>query len=82
MKPAIMSVLTLGFIYTFKAFDLQFVMTAGGPLSSTEVLGTFAYTLSFTQYEFSKGSATAMVLFFCLLIIGIFYMRMIAKEDD
>lgn len=82
MKPAIMSVLTLGFIYTFKAFDLQFVMTAGGPLSSTEVLGTFAYTLSFTQYEFSKGSATAMVLFFCLLIIGIFYMRMIAKEDE
>ena len=82
MKPAIMSVLTLGFIYTFKAFDLQFVMTAGGPLSSTEVLGTFAYTLSFTQYEFSKGSATAMVLFVCLLIVGIFYMRMIAKEDD
>ena len=82
MKPAIASVLTLGFIYTFKAFDLQFVMTAGGPLSSTEVLGTFAYTLSFTQYEFSKGSATAMVLFVCLLIVGIFYMRMIAKEDD
>lgn len=82
MKPAIASVLTLGFIYTFKAFDLQFVMTSGGPLSSTEVLGTFAYTLSFTQYEFSKGSAAAMVLFVCLFIVGIFYMRMIAKEDD
>lgn len=82
MKPAILSVLMLGFIYTFKAFDLMFVMTAGGPLNSTDVLGTYAYTLSFTQYEFSKGSAAALVLFCCLFIIGLFYLRLIAKEED
>ena len=82
MKPAIMSVLMLGFIYTFKAFDLMFVMTSGGPLNATDVLGTYSYTLSFKQYEFSMGSATAMVLFCCLFVIGLFYLRMIAKEDD
>lgn len=82
MKPAIASVLMLGFIYTFKAFDLQFVMTSGGPLNATDVLGTYSYTLSFTQYEFSKGSAAAIVLFCCLFIIGLFYLRMISKEDD
>lgn len=82
MKPAIASVLMLGFIYTFKAFDLMFVMTKGGPLNSTDVLGTYSYTLSFTQYEFSLGSATAIILFCCLFIIGLFYLRMISKEDD
>ncbi len=82
MKPAIMSVLMLGFIYTFKAFDLMFVMTSGGPLNATDVLGTYSYTLSFKQYEFSMGSATAMVLFCCLFVIGLFYLRMISKEDD
>lgn len=82
MKPAILSVLMLGFIYTFKAFDLMFVMTAGGPLNSTDVLGTYSYTLSFTQYEFSKGAASAMILFGCLFIIGLFYLRLTAKEDD
>ena len=82
MKPAILSVLMLGFIYTFKAFDLMFVMTAGGPLNSTYVLGTYSYTLSFTQYEFSKGAASAMILFCCLFIIGLFYLRLTAKEDD
>lgn len=82
MKPAIASVLMLGFIYTFKAFDLQFVMTSGGPLNATDVLGTYAYTLSFTQYEFSKGSAAAIVLFCCLFVVGLFYLRMISKEDD
>lgn len=82
MKPAIASVLMLGFIYTFKAFDLMFVMTSGGPLNATDVLGTYSYQLSFTQYEFSKGSATALVLFCCLFIVGLFYLRIIAKEDD
>ncbi|MBS6677818.1 MAG: sugar ABC transporter permease [Clostridiales bacterium] len=82
MKPAIMSVLMLGFIYTFKAFDLMFTMTSGGPLNATDVLGTYSYNLSFRQYEFSLGSATAMVLFCCLFIIGLFYLRMISKEDE
>ena len=82
VRPAIVAVLMLGFIYTFKAFDLQFVMTSGGPLNATDVLGTYSYQLSFTQYEFSKGSASAIILFCCLFVVGLFYLRMIAKEDD
>lgn len=82
MRPAILSVLMLGFIYTFKAFDLIFVMTSGGPLNSTDVLGTYSYTLSFTQYEFSLGAAAAIVLFCCLFVIGLFYLRLISREED
>lgn len=82
MKPAMLSVLMLGFIYTFKAFDLMFIMTAGGPFNSTDVLGTYAYSKAFTQYEFSQGSAIAMTLFVCLFLVGIFYLRLLSKEDD
>ncbi len=82
MKGSIFSVLMLGFIYTFRAFDLMYIMTSGGPLNSTDVLGTYSYTLSFTQFEFSKGSAVAMVLFACLFIVGLFYLRLLSKEDD
>ncbi len=71
MKGSILSVLMLGFIYTFRAFDLMYIMTAGGPLNQTDVLGTYAYSLSFTKYEFSMGAAAAMVLFVILFIIGI-----------
>lgn len=82
MKPAMLSVLMLGFIYTFKAFDLMFIMTSGGPFNSTDVLGTYAYSKAFTQYEFSKGSAIAMILFVCLFLVGIFYLKLLNKEDD
>ena len=43
------------------------------------MLATYSYTLSFTQYQFSKGSAVAVVLFLCLLIVGLFYLRLIVK---
>ena len=82
VRPAIVAVLMLGFIYTFKAFDLMFVMTSGGPLNATDVLGTYSYQLSFTQYEFSKGSASAIILFLCLFLVGLLYLRMVSKEDD
>lgn len=82
MKGSMLAVLMLGFIYTFRAFDLMYIMTAGGPLNSTDVLGTYSYMLSFTQFQFSKGSAVAMVLFVCLFVVGLFYLKLLSKEDD
>lgn len=77
-----MLILMLGFIYTFRAFDLMYIMTAGGPLNSTDVLGTYSYMLSFTQFNFSKGAAVAMVLFACLFLIGLFYLKLLSKEEE
>jgi multiple sugar transport system permease protein len=81
IKSSIFAVLMLGFIYTFKAFDLMFIMTAGGPLNATDVLGTYSYRYSFVEYKFSLGSSTAIVLFFCLFIIGLFYLRLSMSEE-
>lgn len=81
MKQTMLSVLMLGFIYTFKVFDLVFIMTSGGPSYGTEMLSTFSYNQSFTQYDFSKGAAAAVVLFICLFVTGLFYLRLATKED-
>ena len=81
LRPAILSVLVLGFIYTFKVFDLVFVMTNGGPVNTTELMSTFAYKLSFTQFSFSKGAAVANVLFAILFVVSLGYLGLI-KEDE
>ena len=70
LKPTIMSTLVLGFVLTFKVFDLVYVMTGGGPVDSTEVLSTYSYKLSFQQFQFGQGAAAACVLFVCLFKIG------------
>lgn len=81
LKPAILSVLVLGFIYTFKVFDLVFVMTNGGPVNSTELMSTFAYKLSFAQFSFSKGAAVANVLFAILFCVSLGYLALIKEEE-
>lgn len=82
IRPAIMSVLTLGFVYTFKVFDLVWVMTKGGPINATELVSTYAYKLSFEQFEFSKGAAAANILFLILFAVGIFYIKLINDEEE
>lgn len=81
IKPAIMSMIMLGLIYTFKVFDLIFVMTGGGPVNSTEVLSTMSYRLSFSQFNFGQGAAVANIQFGILLVISLIYLKMLNKEE-
>lgn len=81
LKPTIESVLILGFIYTFKVYDLVYVMTGGGPVNSTHMLSTYSYKLSFEMFKYSKGAAVANVLLVILLIVGTFYLRATKEEE-
>jgi multiple sugar transport system permease protein len=82
LKSTMMSVLVLGFIYTFKVFDLVYVMTAGGPVSATEVMSTYSYKLSFNFYRFGQGAAAANILFICLFAIALLYLRTVSNEES
>lgn len=82
LRPTIESVLILGFIYTFKVYDLVYVMTGGGPVNSTHMLSTYSYKLSFEMFQYSKGSAVANILLAALLVVGVFYLRMTMKGEE
>jgi multiple sugar transport system permease protein len=83
LRPTIESVLVLGFIYTFKVYDLVYVLTGGGPVNSTHLLSTYSYKLSFDLFDYSKGAAVANVLLLILLIVGMFYIKItMSGEED
>ncbi len=82
LRPTIESVLILGFIYTFKVYDLVYVMTSGGPVNSTHMLSTYSYKLSFEMFKYSKGSAVANVLLVILLIVGVFYIKATTAGEE
>lgn len=81
IKSSILSVITLGFINTFKVFDLVFIMTNGGPVNATEVLSTLAYRYSFDKFNFSMGSTVANLLCVVLGIVTIIYIKFINKDE-
>jgi len=77
LLPAIESILILGFIYTFKVFDLVYVMTAGGPVNATQMMSTYSYKMSFTLFKYSSGATVANLLFIILAAVGVLYIRII-----
>ena len=81
LKPTIESVLILGFIYTFKVFDLVYVMTGGGPVNSTHMLSTYSYKLSFDMFNYSSGAAVANILFVILLAASLVYLKFSYSEE-
>lgn len=81
LRPSILIVLTLGFIYTFRIFGLIYAMTGGGPIDSTTVLPILAYKLSFLFFEFGQGAAATNILLIVLFIIIAVYLILIAKEE-
>ncbi len=82
LRSAILSMIMLGFIYTFKVFDLIFVMTGGGPINATEVLSTVSYRLAFDEYNFSRGATVANILFVIMIAVSSIYLKMLNKEED
>ena len=82
MRATIESILVLGFIYTFKVYDLVYVMTSGGPVNSTQLMSTYSYKLSFDNFLYSKGSAVANALLVILLLVGIVYLRITTRGED
>ena len=63
LKPAVKSAAILSMVGYLKYFDLIYVMTSGGPGSSTELMATYMYKLSFSQFNMGYGSCVASGMF-------------------
>jgi multiple sugar transport system permease protein len=81
LRPALLSILVLGLIYTFKVFDLVFIVTGGGPLNASDVVSTLAYKLVFRNFLFGQGAALLNLLFLLLFVLSLFYIRTTQREE-
>ena len=56
-------------IQTFRAFDLVYAMTQGGPMNSSDLIVTSIYNMAFGAYKFGYASAESVVLVVVVLVI-------------
>ena len=75
LKPIIISLALLDFIWTIHQFTLIWMTTGGGPMRSTEVLSTYTYKAAFSSHEYSIASTLAMVILAMCTFVAIFYVR-------
>lgn len=82
VKASIQASLILGIVYTFRAFELIYVMTGGGSVNGTELLTLYSYKNSFTKFDFSVGATISNILMLLLLVVGVFYIRMMKDDEE
>lgn len=80
LRYAILLYMLLTTISTFGIFGLVYVLTAGGPGTSTQILGIYIYQTSFRFFELGYGSAAAVVTLLVALALGLFYVRVLQAE--
>jgi multiple sugar transport system permease protein len=77
MKTAII----LSVIWTFNAFNVIWLLTRGGPSSSTHVMNTLAYELSFVNMRYDQGAALSVTILVLLAVFLFIYTRMQRSEE-
>lgn len=75
LRPILISLGLLDFIWTSQNFALIWMTTGGGPMNVTDVLATFTYKLAFGRYEFSLAATSAVILLVISLVLAFFYSR-------
>jgi multiple sugar transport system permease protein len=82
LKPTgfVLTILTV--VYAFRSFDFIYVMTFGGPGTSTNTLPYLSYNQSFARYNFGLGASTAILTLLIVFSLGIFYARTLLKEES
>jgi multiple sugar transport system permease protein len=64
-------------IWSFKVFDLIFVLTKGGPGDGTLLLNFLAYRATFNFLDFGYGAAIANVIFLIMLVLAVLCLRIL-----
>lgn len=83
LMPSIKSAAILSMVGSLKYFDLIYVMTGGGPGTSTELMATYMYKQAFTEFNMGYGSAVAAGMFILITVISLITMRIInGKKED
>lgn len=75
LRPIILIILILRSMDAFRAFDLVYVMTKGGPAGTTETLTYYAYQTAFEGFDIGAASAMAYIITIVVLLMSIVLIR-------
>ena len=78
--PFIMVAAVIRLIDALKTFDTIYVITLGGPGTSSETLNILLYQTAFAYYDLGYGSAIVVVFFLLILVISLLLLRVRQRE--
>ncbi|WP_051962833.1 carbohydrate ABC transporter permease [Mesoaciditoga lauensis] len=85
IKPVLLTISLLSLVWTFNSFAPIWILTRGGPVTSTTTLPIAIYNTSFRYLTFGGvGKASAMTIFQVLLVtsVSLIYIKTLKGEES
>jgi multiple sugar transport system permease protein len=82
VAPTSFFLLVIGVIGAFQVFTEVFIMTTGGPLSSTTTIVYYLWTMGFQQFQMGYATAIAYALFAIIFIFTCIQVRFLYREAE
>jgi len=79
--PAAMLAIVFRYIFAFRMFSEVWLVTKGGPIQLTEVLGTYLYRTGFRFADFGGAAATGWLMVLGSLLLASFYLRSMYRKS-
>ena len=83
--PMILPIVTIGLIFgivfTFTDLSIVFLMTMGGPVGATSVLGFDGFQVGIVSGDVSHGAAISLFMLPVLFVVVIFMLRFIKRRE-
>jgi len=81
LAPMMLLAITFRLLDSIRMFDTIFIMTGGGPGTSTYTASFYLYTVGFTQFHLSQATAGSwLFLIFTALVVTLLVRRLLKSE--
>ena len=81
LGPTLRVSIFLSVIGALQLFDIVWVMTGGGPLDASTTMAVNMFKTGFERQQMGYGSALAVLLFLCALVVALLYQRFVLRRD-
>ncbi len=80
MRPVLSATVTMALIYSINDFGMVWVITEGGPVRATEILGTLMFKEAFEKYHMGYGSAIVVLMLVLSITVSVVQMRLLERN--
>jgi len=82
LSPFLKNAAILSMVGSLKYFDLIYVLTGGGPGTSTELMATYMYKKSFAEFNMGYGSTVAGGMFILISLVSLITLKILQGNKE
>ncbi|MCX6029509.1 MAG: sugar ABC transporter permease [Chloroflexi bacterium] len=82
LKPTTLYLMVIYTIAGFQIFERVYIMTGGGPINSTMTIVQLIYQTAFSDFNYGRASAEALILFAIIASISVLQFKFLSSDVE